>query len=253
MSEPLSPVTEDDLHAYVDGQLSESRRAEVEAWLESNPEAAERVRAYREQNAALQAMFAPVLDEPLPARLTEMLQPKRSGWSMRVAAAVAWLAVGGIAGYLVHDGLAPAPTVALFAERAAVAHVVYAAEVRHPVEVTADKQDHLVKWLSNRLGKPLRTPDFGPLGYQLVGGRLLPGEAGPAAQFMYEDPQNTRLTLYVSTPAPGEQATAFAFREQGAVKVLYWVEHDLSFALVGDAERQALLDLAHVAYQAFGS
>lgn len=253
MSEPLSPVTEDDLHAYVDEQLNAERRAAVEAWLEANPEAAERVRAYRAQNAALQAMFAPVLEEPVPARLTEALQPKRQSWNMRAAAAVAWLAIGGVAGYLVHDGFAPAPAGAVFAERAAVAHVVFAAEVRHPVEVTADKQDHLVTWLSKRLGKPLRAPDFGSLGYQLVGGRLLPGEAGPAAQFMYEDQQNARLTLYVSRPAAGQQSTAFAYQEHATVKVLYWVDRDLSFALVGDTDRGKLMDLAHLAYQTFGS
>lgn len=65
---PLN-ITEDDLHAYVDGALSPERRAEVEAYLAEYPEDAERVRAYLAQNVALKAAFDPVLDEPLPEHL----------------------------------------------------------------------------------------------------------------------------------------------------------------------------------------
>lgn len=250
MSEAMKPVVEEELHAYVDGRLNAARRAEVALWLASNPEAAGRVRAYGAQNAALRAMFDPLLDEPLPPRLTETLKPKVPRWGLNAAAAVAWLALGSLTGYFVHDTLAPAPGTQRFAERAAVAHVVYAAEIRHPVEVTADQDEHLVKWLSKRLGKPLQIPNFTPLGYQLVGGRLLPGESGPAAQFMYEDGQKLRLTLYVATP--GVQPAAFQYREEDGVKVLSWGEGGLSFALVGVLERAQLMELAHVAYETFG-
>lgn len=253
MSEPVKPATEEDLHAYVDGQLGAERQAEVESWLAQDPDAAARVNAYRSQNAALRALFDPVTQEPVPNRLKDALAPKRSSWGMRAAAALAWVAVGGLGGYLVRDQLVPPPPSLAFAERAAVAHVVYAAEVRHPVEVTSDQTEHLVKWLSNRLGKPLRTPDFAPFGFELVGGRLLPGESGPAAQFMYQDAQKTRLTLYVSLPKAGTQAAAFRYREAGPVKVLYWIDRDLSFALVGELDAGRLTEIAHLAYEAFAS
>lgn len=254
MSEPSKPLTEDDLHGFVDERLDPQRRAHVEAWLAQDADAAERVRAYRAQNQHLQALFGAVIDEPVPARLTGALSRKAPRWPWSAAAALAWLAVGGIAGYFVHDYRVPFQAVAVFAERAAVAHAVYTAELRHPVEVGADRGDHLVNWLSNRLGKALRTPDFTRFGYQLVGGRLLPGETGPAAQFMYQDAQNGRLTLYVSVPRAGiEEVTGFQYLDEGNVKVLYWSDRDLSFALVGAASRGQLMDLAHVAYETFGS
>jgi anti-sigma factor RsiW len=62
-------MTEDDLHAYVDGALPREREAEVETWLAGHPEDAERVAAYRAQKLALKALFDPVLDEPVPEKL----------------------------------------------------------------------------------------------------------------------------------------------------------------------------------------
>lgn len=245
------PASDEELHAYADGALGGARAAEVEAWLAANPEAAERVHAYRAQNRALHALFDPVLDEPAPAALADVLVRRPARFPRAVAAAVAWLAVGGFIGYALNDWLTPPVEPALFAERAAIAHVVYAAEVQHPVEVTAEHEQHLVKWLSKRLGKELRTPDFTGFGYQLVGGRLLPGDKGPAAQFMYQNNQGARLTLYVSVPGKGAQPTAFRYEKEDGTHVLYWVDRDLGFALVGDADRAELMDIASVAYQAF--
>jgi anti-sigma factor RsiW len=269
MSDKSMSVSEEELQAYVDGLLDSARAAEIEARLAANPEAAERAQAYRAQNRALRAMFEPVLDEPVPARLTETLRRPRRTLPLRAAAALAWLAVGAVAGYGLHGWLTPQATPTLIAdgtearaarqggrdgglaERAAVAHVVYAAEVLHPVEVTAEQEKHLVQWLSKRLGKELRTPDFTPFGYQLVGGRLLPGDRGPAAQFMYQDARGARLTLYVSVPDEGTQPSAFRYEKEAGTHVLYWVDRDLCFALAGEPDRARLMDIAHVAYQAF--
>jgi anti-sigma factor RsiW len=63
------PITDDNLHAYIDGQLPAAQRADVEARLAADPEAAARLQAYRAQKQALRAMFDPILDEPIPERL----------------------------------------------------------------------------------------------------------------------------------------------------------------------------------------
>jgi anti-sigma factor RsiW len=61
-----APVTEAELHAWVDGQLAPARRAAVDAYLSQHPAEAARLQAYRAQNAGLRALFQPVLDEPVP-------------------------------------------------------------------------------------------------------------------------------------------------------------------------------------------
>jgi anti-sigma factor RsiW len=105
---------------------------------------------------------------------------------------------------------------AAWARRAAMAHVVYSPEVRHPVEVGADQEAHLGAWLSKRLGTPLKSPQLSAQGYALVGGRLPPGDRGPVAQFMYQDGKGVRLTLYVPLQRGRTRETAFRFsQEQG--------------------------------------
>ncbi len=130
-----------------------------------------------------------------------------------------------------------------------MAHVVYTPEVRHPVEVTAAQEQHLVGWLSKRLGAPLKAPHLSDVGYELVGGRLLPGDRGPVAQFMYQDKNGQRLTLYVKTEAGAGRETAFRFSQQGNVRVFYWIDRQLSYALSGEIGKPELLRVANAVYQ----
>ena len=251
-----APITEADLQAYVDGRLDEGRRLALEAWLSERPEEAERVADYRRLADALRASYDPVLEEPVPERLGRSLRPARPLW--RHALAAGWLAVGiaiGLAaGWQLHDArpvLAPAADAgALMAHRAAVAHATYSPEVRHPVEVGADQEAHLVAWLSKRLGTPLRAPKLEAVGYSLVGGRLLPGESGPVAHFMYQCKQGTRVTLYVRTEAANNQETAFRYAEEGQVRVFYWIDRKLGYALSSaDISKDDLFNVANAVYQ----
>jgi anti-sigma factor RsiW len=136
-----------------------------------------------------------------------------------------------------------------FARRAAIAHAVYSPEVRHPVEVTAEQEEHLIRWLSKRVGGDLKAPHLVDLGYELVGGRLLPGEKGPVAQFMYQDKNGQRLTLYIKTDTGAERETAFRFSQEGTVGVFYWIDRRLSYALSGEVRKEELLKVANAVYQ----
>ncbi|THC39607.1 anti-sigma factor [Massilia sp. Mn16-1_5] len=252
------PITEADLHAYVDGVLPLARQAEIEAWLAARPEEAARIAAYRSQNLALHQLFDPVLDEAVPPAIR--LPERRAPWgaaAKRAAASVLIAVLGGVAGWLARGTTIPegasAPGQALLAKagpaaglarRAAVAHVVYSPELRHPVEVGAEQEAHLVAWLSKRLGKPVHPPHLGKLGYDLIGGRLLPGQSGPVAQFMYQDGAGKRLTLYVSTEQGAAADTGFRFAQEGKVGVFYWIDGDFGYALSASAGRGELAAVA---------
>jgi anti-sigma factor RsiW len=165
---------------------------------------------------------------------------------------------------------------ASFAERAAVAHAVYTPELRRPVEVDAAHEDQLVAWLSKRMGAPMKAPHLQAEGYELEGGRLLPGEHGPVAQFMYRDAAGRRLTLYVSnelatTPpgalvegdagaasgvgaagasnAAGPGTTGFRFVRAGKVNVFYWVDGPFGYAISAEADRGTLARVSDAAYR----
>ena len=242
----MKPVTDVELHGYADGALSESAKAEMEAWLRAHPEDAERVRAYAEQNALLRSLYGPVLDEPVPAAL---LAVRPSGWR-RYAAAAAIFALGLGLGWLARgEFISPQVVPVSLARLAATAHVVYAPEVRHPVEVTANEEDHLVSWLSKRLGTTLKAPKLAQVGYELVGGRLLSGPQGPVAQFMYQDARGQRLTLYVSRQRGEPRDTAFRFSQEDRISVFYWVDGNFGYALSGEMKRDQLLQVAEVVYK----
>jgi len=240
-------VTEEELHAHADGLLSDGRRAAVEEYLAAHPEEAERVRGWMKITAALHDTFDEVLDEPVPPRLSGLRPPSRLVPRLAVAAA---LLLAGTAGWWLRGAL-PGNEVyreELLPHRAAVAHAVYSPEVRHPVEVGSDQEAHLVAWLSKRLGTALRTPRLGPLGYDLLGGRLLPGDRGPVAQFMYADRSGKRLTLYLARAESGETGTAFRFSQEGPVGVFYWVDRSMGYALSAELPREELLRVADAVY-----
>jgi anti-sigma factor RsiW len=249
------PVAEHDLQAYVDGKLPQERHAAVAAWLAAHPEDAERIESYRQLAGELRTTYEDVLDEPVPERLKGALTPSRARSTAWVAVWIALgVALGALAGWQLHSmQAAPAATAdasAALAYRAAVAHATYSPEVRHPVEVGADQEAHLVSWLSKRLGTPLRAPKLETVGYSLVGGRLLPGERGPAAHFMYQCNRGTRVTLYVRSDMASNRSTAFRYAREGTVGVFYWVDGRSGYALSSsDISKEDLLSVANAAYQ----
>jgi len=256
------PVTEADLQGYVDGLLPQERLADVAAWLEHNPEEAERLRTYRHQNQALHLLFDPVLDEPLPARLSA--RPSSNRELLRRYAAIFIAAIfAGAGGWYLHGAAQSSPVgwiaamaggatrvdaPLMMARRAAVAHAVYTPDPRRPVEVGADQEEALVRWLSKRIGADVRAPKLAPLGYELIGGRLLPGQSAPVAQFMYHDGAGRRLTLYVSTDQVQNKDTGFRFAQEGTVNVFYWIDGKFGYALSGSIDRAELARIANNVY-----
>jgi anti-sigma factor RsiW len=126
---------------------------------------------------------------------------------------------------------------------------VFAPQRRHPVEVAANEEAHLVAWLSKVIGAPLRAPHLADLGYALVGGRLLSAPEGPAAQFMYEDAKSRRITLYVVRNPLWQGKAEFRFAERRGVSVFYWIEGPLGYALTAEMEPPELFEVARAVHR----
>jgi anti-sigma factor RsiW len=252
MTDQRQPIADDTLHALADGRLDPASAAELDAAL--GPDEARRVADYRRINAALHARFDPLLAEPVPERLKRRPQPAwhAAGWARAasgLAAAVVLLAAGAAGGWFAREAtMAARQEQVAILRPAALAHRIYVAEVRHPVEVRAD-QEHLVRWLSNRLKIPLKTPNLEPMGFKLMGGRLLPTDRGNAAQFMYEDAQGRRLTLYIRSDLMGNRETAFRYgQEENGVGVFYWIDRAKGYAISAQMPREELLGIAQKIY-----
>ena len=282
-SKPSDPVSEDALHGLVDGRLPDAQRQAIEARIALDPAAAATRLAWQQQRDALKGLHAQVLNEPVPAtlataatRVVDSQQQLDQWWRWGGIAAGVVLAFG--LGWLSHGRYGPAQVARVagtpvagagaagareFIRQATVAHMVYAPEVRHPVEVAASDQEHLVKWLSKRLDRPLKVPNLSAQGYELVGGRLLPGSEGARAQFMFQNAGGERVTLYLGalkdlaagktapTPAgtPDRRETAFSFSSDGPVPGFYWVDQGFGYALAGNLTRDKLMAIAQAVYQ----
>jgi anti-sigma factor RsiW len=252
MIDQNSPVTEDELHAYADGELPADRRGAIEAWLASHPDEAARVAAWRVQAKAMRTRYGTVADEPVPERLKlGRIDRLAYGWrtwaGIAAAAAIAAFVVGGVVGWMARGASAAAPApLELFIGEALSAHKLYIAEVRHPIEVAAGEQ-HLLPWLSRRVGTTLRAPELTAFELKLLGGRLLPGPRGPAALFMYEGPTGERYTLYCSrSTAP---TTAYRYSIAGQVAAVHWVEGEIGWVVSGPADdKERLLKISQAIY-----
>ncbi|WP_309373524.1 anti-sigma factor [Rhodoferax sp.] len=223
-------------------------------------------------DAALRGMYREVLAEPVPPalqdvahRLDKLRRQKKQSWrggaiaaGILLAFGTGWFSNGQLSLHRQSPGLMTQGDVAHeFVRQAGFAYAVYLPEKRHPVEVAASEQEHLVQWLSKRLGKPLKIPLLEAQGFALMGGRLLPGESGARAQFMFQNQQGQRVTLYLGALAKAttDKASAaqmadtqFRFESDGTVPSFYWVDQGFGYALSGQVDKATLMALSTLVY-----
>lgn len=251
MTTGRAPVPNEDLVAFADGRLDAARTAEVEAWLAERPDEAKQVEEWRRQTALLKAALDPVLDEPVPPELSDVLRPprpRRLMWAIASAAAAAIVAfpLGVALGWYLTGGRMIDQSERL-AETGLSNYRIYTAEVRHPVEVWADEEQHLVNWLTKRVGVPVKAPDLSRNGLHLVGGRLLAEDSAPLALLMYEDDSGRRFTLLVEHIKEA-RPTSFRYVQKDDACAFYWVEGEIGYALIGPADRTLVLQVAETVY-----
>ncbi|AOF88409.1 anti-sigma factor [Sinorhizobium sp. RAC02] len=252
------PVSEADLHAYADGFLDEADRKRVEDHLTDNPEAARVMADWQAQNEGLKNAFAAYsVSRPSdveliagPSTAAKSVTPRRL--AMAAAAALIFM-LGGLAGHFAPMVFkAPALTAMdALPHEARNAYLIYASEVRHPVEVFADQEAHLAKWLGKRLDiTDLKVPNLQSIGFKLIGGRLLPVADKPGAMFMFENDAGRRVTVLVGRNGEN-RTTSFRFASTGGVETFYWIDGDLGYAVTGDIPRTLLQQIAEECYRQF--
>lgn len=248
-----------DIHMALDGEMPAEDREDFEIWLAANPDMKAMSIRLAADRARLQSDFAPVLEEPVPQRLSKMLSDEAaesgSRWSIsrlpwRSTAVAALVLMSAAIGYQAGTSWERLPETEddAVVELALQAHAIYAAEKLHVVEVGADQKDHLVGWLSKKVGVPLIAPDFTAEGFQLMGGRLLPAAGNGAAQFMYQDRAGMRISLYVTSDAKSGE-TGFRLYDEDGARAFYWNDGGFYYAVVGGLSERTLLDIAKAAYR----
>ncbi len=240
------PITEDDLHAYVDCVLKPERRADVESYLETHPEMARRVARFSEHRELLRAALAPIADEPLPStlslsRIVDSRAPRRSrAWW--VVAAMLLVCIGGAGGWVLRGAVQPSSAsagLAALAQEASYSYKVYASDRLRPVEIRASDSAQLEHWASMRLHQAVKIPDLATAGYRLMGGRLVATAHGPAGMFMYDDDGGNRLVV-LTRPMATDQSEPMTPHTGGEVSGYAWADGGVGYSVVGQSSKQDL-------------
>lgn len=241
-------IHDTELHAYLDGQLDNKQQQEFENDLQHDNAAHEKLTDYQHINKLLHERYDSVLHEPVPQRLRTTASPEYSYRS--IAASLLFFLTGTLIGWqaqlnLVEHRQTSSTDIDLI-QPAAFAHSVYTTDALRPVEVSAAQHQQLDSWLSERLKTSLSAPDLMASGYRLIGGRLLPStEDRMAAQYMYENANGQRITLYVRRGnwKPGLQIINIS--QQKGYSMFYWINKDLGYAITThkqDAHNRKLVD-----------
>lgn len=236
------PITEADLHAYVDGELDSNRLLDIESWLLTRPDDAERIAQWTNQMAQIRAAYADILDEPVPEVLKVAAQSDVTSTRYATAAWLGAVAASFVIGMQISSwtGIGENRDTALSAGIAA--HMLYTPEKLHAVEVAADNLPHLEKWLTNRVGLPVTVPNLSASGLSLMGGRVVSANGKPAALLMYNTTDGQRFTVLVlqadgnATPTPDNL-------QKSGVSALGWSTAGYEYVVSGSVDTEELRSL----------
>lgn len=241
MMRPDRPVTEDDLQAWVDDLLPLERRRTVEDWLNANPDARQRVEAWRADRDLLRLAMDTELRQPVPARfdVTRLEQRRHRRFSMPQMAAsiVLALSIGTGGGWFLRDREVPLG-LASVEQEATIVH-----KAGKGGTIATGNIVQLAAWGRQTLGRPVRPPDLSAAGYQLAGGQLVTTDHGPACVFFYNDDSGSRISLFVR-PMYGRDMMA-PMRPMQRMPGYIWAQDGLGISMSADAPVSNLHILAN--------
>ena len=245
------PITEDDLHGYIDHALDPTRRAAVQDYLDAHPDVAARITAYERQRDSLKIGPPPDRRGADPAATQPAAYRRATATSLGLALAFDGCRrlVAGIGrrGRVEFRGtvasLSDVHGIAALAQEAAYTYDTYGSDPAHPVEFGAADKAQLVSWISGRLGRTISIPDLAASGYRFMGGRLVATPNGPAGMLMYDDAAGQHLAV-VLRPMKIDKDTRMSNHSFGDVRGFAWSSKGMGFSVVAMAPADLLHPIA---------
>lgn len=229
------PPSERDLHAYVDHQLLDVDRRQLDTWLAAHPEVAAQVHAWQQDAQHLRASLSGVLQQPANPELDPALirqRIKRQSRRHLASAAVLLVAVsvGGLGGW--HARQATLAGAVLPMADAMQAYRLFAQDGILPADYRVQGDGDMQGWLDRYFNQAYRLPDLSQAGFKAVSGRLLSTEQGAAAMVLYEDPQGRRISFYIRPPGPENKLLPRGSRSADGLQAEYWSGAGYNYAMV---------------------
>jgi len=239
-------ISEGDLVAYADGTLDPSRRALLTDTIARDPELAATVAAFREQTAFLQKTFDHVLGEPVPLRLLATVHSSPVRQALRTAAVACFvLTIGTGIGWMGRDAVLVDPMIDRLGQRAALAYTTFGTSETPLLDVSPAAVS-TGGWPTKTLGRQMRAPLLTPLGFELVGGRLMMGDTMPAALLIYHDQDGRRLAIFIRSDIEPHGATPMRQLAVEPHPAVYWTRDAIGVAVSGNLTLQELTAAAEI-------
>lgn len=235
-------VTEEELHAYLDGELPPEREALVESYLRSRPDEMRRLNAYYADGRKMARIFHRA------ERGAGRPSGPRQGL-LRVAAAIILLSLGSAAGWVARDH--PLFSADPFVDQAMAAHAMFASSGGAPSSLPLGDEARLETTLSRELAAPMRILKLRDLGYELVAAHVFPSRGARAVQLVYGS-AGRPISIYLES-RPGVRETSFRNGRRGSVTAVSWEDDNLACVISGEVEPRTLKAIGRRLYEALNS
>ena len=234
-------ISDEDLHAFIDGALGEERAVLVRNALASDSALAERAALFEADKAMFKSVYGPLVERPLPAEWIARAQQKaqpRTQWrqASAIAAVLLMVAIGPLAWRYYQT-----PTSTDVVQVALDAREGTPAGDRHTVTNNDLKTDRYSAALRQAVASNVHIPDLSRMGYRLQGLHLY----DKAAEILYRGPQNQLFTLYVSR---SDGSARFDQFERRGLRICIWQDDQISTVMAGDISAAAMQRLATLSY-----
>ncbi|MDD2032630.1 MAG: anti-sigma factor family protein [Pseudomonas rhizophila] len=229
------PPSDNDLHAFVDRQLSEADQRLMENYLANHPEVAARVQAWQQDaqhlraalNAGLQHAPNPDLD---PTAIRQRLKHRFHRHLASAAVLVLAVSVGGLSGWKAREMTLVSAMLPM--SDALQAYRLFAQQGILPADYQGGDESTMQGWLDRYFTRADRLPDLSAAGFRPVSGRLLSTEQGAAAMVVYQDPSGQKISFYVRPPGPKNFLLPRGSRRDGELQAEYWSGPGYNYAMV---------------------
>jgi anti-sigma factor RsiW len=249
-------ITQEFIHAYVDGELDLARSLEVEQHIQECQVCAT---AYRSQTALRSGLKESSLYHPAPARLEKRIRSslRREAKSEvgRRSLVWRWVPVGAMAlilllGFVIWraaPGLRPAGD-EILAQEMVSNHVRSLQLESHRADVISSDQHTVKPWFDGKLDFAPPVKDFSSQGFPLIGGRLEYLNNRAVAALIYQR-QKHFINLYIWPVDQSNAGGEIATKRQG-YNLLHWASSGMNYWAVSDLNGVELHEFAQLVQKA---
>jgi anti-sigma factor RsiW len=242
-------LSEEELHAFIDGELDDARADAVAAIIAASPDLSVRVERFVIDKDMIARAYGPLIEQPLPASLRQAVTGARpvapARAPMRFWPAAMALAAAIVAAVIAYPMLSSLGGDPLVAEALAVRDgQVHAERQFADTEIaSAATRDQLVE---TALSVPVKVPNLEKAGYRLIAITAYPDKGGhKALQISYSGRRGVLFTMYMRQTAGGDR---FELSQRKDMQVCVWQNDDLSVVMLGQMPAHEMLRVATATY-----